>query len=149
MMSQVNNYKIRYNTSSQNDDVRWRLIENDNEILVSEVIIDGVVQTTKDWSEDIQDYKWHISCQGECEIKNGVAYIKTNKEKSAIKRHILKTISWRIVGTIDTMVLAWIVTGNPITGLKIGAFEVITKMILYFLHERSWYLFGRNIGKKI
>ena len=59
--------------------------------------------------------------------------------KESRKRHILKTISWRAIGTIDTMLLAWLITGDPLTGLKIGAFEVITKMILYYLHERVWY----------
>ena len=37
------------------------------------------------------------------------------------------------------MILGWIITGNPLTGLKIGALEVLTKMTLYFLHERIWY----------
>ena len=55
------------------------------------------------------------------------------------KRHIAKTITWRLIGTIDTMALAWIVTGNPLTGLKIGIAEVVTKMILYYFHERAWY----------
>lgn len=54
-------------------------------------------------------------------------------------RHILKTITWRIIGTIDTIMLAWLITGDPSTGLKIGGIEVITKMILYYLHERVWY----------
>jgi uncharacterized membrane protein len=56
-----------------------------------------------------------------------------------VKRHLLKTITWRIVGTIDTMILGWVVTGNLKFGLAIGGFEVITKMLLYFLHERVWY----------
>lgn len=55
------------------------------------------------------------------------------------KRHIAKTITWRFVGTLDTMTLAWIISGNPLTGLKIGFAEIITKMILYYLHERAWY----------
>ena len=55
------------------------------------------------------------------------------------KRHILKTVTWRIVGTLDTMLLAWIISGNPMIGLKIGFAEVITKMLLYYLHERIWY----------
>ncbi len=53
-------------------------------------------------------------------------------------RSILKTISWRIVGTLDTMCLGWIITGSPLVGLKIGALELFTKMILYYLHERLW-----------
>jgi|SRR5690606_21104080 len=55
------------------------------------------------------------------------------------KRHLFKTITWRILGTLDTMTIAWIVTGNPLTGLKIGLAEVLTKMVLYYLHEKVWY----------
>ncbi|WP_179336971.1 DUF2061 domain-containing protein [Winogradskyella ludwigii] len=62
-----------------------------------------------------------------------------SKIKSSNKRHILKTFSWRAVGTVDTFILGWIVTGNPLTGLKIGGAEVLTKMLLYFGHEKLWY----------
>ncbi len=55
------------------------------------------------------------------------------------KRHIAKAVTWRIVGSLDTMVLSWIITGNPMTGLKIGLAEVVTKMLLYYLHERVWF----------
>ena len=61
------------------------------------------------------------------------------------KRHILKTISWRFLGTIDTIILSWLITGSWKLGLSIGGVEVITKMILYFLHERAWYKFS-NYG---
>ena len=63
------------------------------------------------------------------------------------KRHILKTITWRIVGTIDTMVLGWFVSGDLKIGMSIGGFEVITKMILYYFHERVWFKYI-NIGRK-
>ena len=53
-------------------------------------------------------------------------------------RSLLKAISWRIVGTLDTMFLGWIITGSPLVGLKIGALELFTKMVLYYLHERLW-----------
>jgi uncharacterized membrane protein len=59
------------------------------------------------------------------------------------KRHIAKTISWRIIGTLDTIILSGIITGSWITGLAIGGVEVFTKMILYFLHERAWYKFSK------
>lgn len=55
------------------------------------------------------------------------------------KRHLLKTVSWRIIGTIDTFILSWIISGDPMTGLKIGGFELVTKMVLYYYHERVWY----------
>jgi len=58
------------------------------------------------------------------------------------KRHILKTITWRIIGTLDTMILSAVITGSWKLGLTIGGVEVITKMVLYFLHERAWYRFS-------
>lgn len=61
-----------------------------------------------------------------------------------VKRHLAKTVTWRLVGTIDTIILGWIISGNPMTGLKIGGFEIITKMILYYFHERVW--FKVNLG---
>ena len=63
-------------------------------------------------------------------------------EKISFKRHLAKTITWRIIGTLDTIVLSWIITGNPLTGLKIGASELITKMVLYYAHERIWMHLG-------
>lgn len=62
-------------------------------------------------------------------------------------RHILKTLTWRMIGTIDTIILGWIITGNLKTGMTIGGVEVVTKMILYYLHERFWYKYIR-LGRK-
>ncbi len=62
-------------------------------------------------------------------------------------RHIAKTITWRIIGTIDTMLVGWIITGNPLTGLKIGGFEVLTKMTLYYFHERAWYKINLGLDR--
>ena len=64
------------------------------------------------------------------------------------KRHIAKTISWRIIGTLDTIILSGIITGSWGIGLAIGGVEVITKMVLYFLHERAWYKLSKfGVGK--
>jgi uncharacterized membrane protein len=56
-------------------------------------------------------------------------------------RSLLKAISWRIIGTLDTMTLGWIITGSPLMGLKIGALELFTKFVLYYFHERIWLRF--------
>lgn len=67
-------------------------------------------------------------------------WFRINMDKeSSNRRHILKTISWRAIGTIDTMILAWVISGDPMIGLKVGMVEVVTKMLLYYLHERTWY----------
>lgn len=72
-----------------------------------------------------------------------------SKVKSSNKRHILKTISWRGVGTLDTFLLGWLITGNPLTGLKIGGAEVVTKMLLYFGHEKLWYRIDYGLDQRI
>lgn len=53
-------------------------------------------------------------------------------------RSLVKAISWRVTGTIDTIVLSWLFTGNIGTALSIGLTEVMTKMFLYYVHERVW-----------
>ncbi|MGJ8548663.1 DUF2061 domain-containing protein [Winogradskyella wichelsiae] len=72
-----------------------------------------------------------------------------SKIKSSNKRHILKTFSWRAVGTLDTMLLGWLISGNPLTGLKIGGAEVVTKMLLYFGHEKIWYRINFGLDQRI
>lgn len=59
-----------------------------------------------------------------------------------------KTISWRVIGSISTMLLAWFISGNPFAGIKIGSAEVITKMLLYYFHERAWYKVSFGIDKR-
>lgn len=67
--------------------------------------------------------------------------ISTYENDMASEKHIrsiVKAVSWRIVGTIDTMVIAWLITGELTMAVSIGAIEVITKMVLYYGHERVW-----------
>ena len=66
------------------------------------------------------------------------------------KRHLIKTVTWRAIGTLDTIILSWVISGNPLTGLKIGFAEIVTKMALYYLHERAWYRlnYGLDIRKR-
>jgi uncharacterized membrane protein len=57
----------------------------------------------------------------------------------ARRRHVAKALSWRMVGTVDTFLLAWLFTGSLEIGALVGGTEVITKTFLYYLHERAWY----------
>jgi uncharacterized membrane protein len=70
------------------------------------------------------------------------------KNGDSKKRHIAKTITWRVVGTIDTMLLAWFISGDPMIGLQVGGAEVVTKMILYYFHERTWYRIDFGLNKR-
>ncbi len=53
-------------------------------------------------------------------------------------RSIIKSLSWRTIGTVDTVLISWLVTGTLSLAFSIGAIELVTKMVLYFLHERLW-----------
>ena len=64
------------------------------------------------------------------------------------KRHLAKTFSWRAIGTLDTFMLGWLITGNPLTGLKIGSAEVVSKMLLYFGHEKIWYKINYGLDRR-
>lgn len=50
----------------------------------------------------------------------------------------MKSLSWRTVGTLDTILISWIVTGELTLAFSIGSIELVTKMVLYFFHERVW-----------
>lgn len=142
-MKESKNYQVRYNTNSKSEDERWRLIENGNEILVSSILIDGHTYTSKDWISEINEWKWHISCTGYCEVKNGVAYITTVKEQSVLLRHFLKTISYRFLGTLTTVLTAYFLGASLELASFLGVGELLIKPIIYFFHERMWYKFVR------
>jgi|TARA_R110002126_G_scaffold202459_2_gene349889 uncharacterized membrane protein len=55
------------------------------------------------------------------------------------KRHLAKALSWRAVGTLDTFILAWLITGSIELGALVGGTEILTKTFLYYVHERVWY----------
>ncbi len=60
------------------------------------------------------------------------------KSEEKVKRSLVKTISWRIIGTLDTVLISWLITGTLTIAFTIGAIELVTKMVLYFFHERIW-----------
>ena len=55
-----------------------------------------------------------------------------------IKRSITKTISWRVIGTLTTMLISYFITGTLALAFSIGIIELISKMALYYFHERAW-----------
>jgi uncharacterized membrane protein len=61
-----------------------------------------------------------------------------NKGQDSNVKSFAKSISWRVVGTLDTMVISFFVTGQLVMAVSIGSIEVVTKIALYYLHERAW-----------
>jgi uncharacterized membrane protein len=54
------------------------------------------------------------------------------------RRSLAKAVSWRITGTIDTFIISWLITGELLLASGIAFTEVITKVVLYWAHERVW-----------
>ena len=70
-------------------------------------------------------------------------FISTKKTSQSdtserLLRSLVKSISWRIIGTLDTILISYIITGKLAFALSIGGIELVTKMILYVIHERLW-----------
>ena len=53
-------------------------------------------------------------------------------------RSLAKAISWRLTGSVDTMLISWLITSSVNAAMAIGLTEVITKTFLYYIHERVW-----------
>ena len=56
----------------------------------------------------------------------------------SVSRSLAKAISWSITGTIDTFIISWLITGQLLLASGIAATEVITKIFIYWVHERVW-----------
>ena len=105
---------------------------------------------------------WIITGKLETGLKIGIAELLTkmilyyaheriwflSKNFKSNDRHIIKSFTWRFVGTIDTILLGWLFSGNPFTALKIGLVEVMSKLILYYLHEKLWYKFDFGLKNR-
>ena len=65
------------------------------------------------------------------------------------KRHLAKTVTWRVIASATTFALAWFffrddpLVAEKATGVAIA--ETIIKMALYYVHERAWYNFNFGI----
>ncbi|WP_339893135.1 DUF2061 domain-containing protein [uncultured Algibacter sp.] len=63
---------------------------------------------------------------------------KTDSTNEKPIRSVVKSLSWRTIGTLDTILISWVITGKLDLAFSIGGIELVTKMFLYFFHERLW-----------
>lgn len=63
-------------------------------------------------------------------------------KKSRI-RHIAKTITWRIIASLTTFILAYVFTQNITKSLWLMGTEMVLKLLLYYYHERVWFKYGK------
>ena len=67
--------------------------------------------------------------------------------REAHSRSFAKAVSWRVLGSIDTFALSWFFTGSAGAAGAIASTEVLTKMLLYYGHERVWSNIRWGLGK--
>lgn len=73
-------------------------------------------------------------------IKDSLELQKLKNEKSvSYKRHIAKTISYRVISTTIGIAVVWGVSGSLEVGTAFGIAELVYKPIQYYIHERVWY----------
>jgi uncharacterized membrane protein len=53
-------------------------------------------------------------------------------------RSLAKAVSWRVTGTIDTFLISWLITGHVLLATGIAFTEIMTKIFLFWMHERVW-----------
>ena len=63
-------------------------------------------------------------------------------------RSLVKALTWRTTGTLDTFLISFLITKQPFIAASIASVEVLTKIVLYYLHERAWnkIQWGRRNG---
>ena len=64
-------------------------------------------------------------------------------EKKSRIRHIAKTITWRIIASLTTFILAYVFTQDITKSLWLMGTEMVLKLLLYYYHERVWFKYGK------
>lgn len=63
---------------------------------------------------------------------------EVDKKSEKPIRSIAKALSWRVIGTLDTLLISYLLTGKITLAASIASIDFLTKMVLYFFHERFW-----------
>jgi uncharacterized membrane protein len=129
---------IRYNTKSDGFSNCWRIICDGNEYLTNKAIIRGEVLTTQDWIKEV-GFKHHVTIENANVVFSEDLTLITNS-KNGVYKDILKTITYRILGTSVTFGLGFATTQNLSIATMLGFSDLVLKPIVYFIHERLWSL---------
>jgi adenylylsulfate kinase len=106
-------------------------------VIWMDTITEGRFEDTNKMFEKPSSVTYRVTDWADSWVKS-IAFDLTQEKSDTHTRSIVKAISWRTIGTIDTFILSWFITGEIKLAAAIGGSEVITKMVLYWLHERGW-----------
>ena len=76
-------------------------------------------------------------------------HISEINERESRLRSLLKAVTYRITGTITTVLIVFVVTGEPTFAFTVGIAEPIAKVVIYYLHERAWQLVPRGTVRRM
>lgn len=71
---------------------------------------------------------------------NTISWGRNDKSGASHLRSLIKGINWRFIGSMDTMIISFLYSGNPLSSFYIGSTELATKVFLFYIHERIWNL---------
>jgi len=136
-------FHLRFNHAAENENQRWKIIYDGEEVWVKNIVIDGYAYTTQDWMPLENSYKWHISIFGHGKIIDDVAYIKSSEHalQNEKFRHTLKSLSSIGMETFATLLVSYVSNKNVETALSLSSGYLSLRCLLYYLHERVWYKF--------
>ena len=83
------------------------------------------------------------------QLSNEPAFREAVFQRESHVRTVLKTFSWRIIATMTTVLITYIVTGSLDSAWKVGGVEFFAKMLIYYVHERIWQLAPRGTVRKL
>ena len=70
-----------------------------------------------------------------------IPVLKGHSPNDPRTKSVLKTVTWRVLASTDTLIIAWVLTGSFAMAGSIMSVEIVTKMFLYYAHERAWSRF--------
>jgi uncharacterized membrane protein len=139
--------KIRYNHDAGESSLKWRVVIDGTEYLASNVDVLVPSVTTDDFIEGVGK-KFHISCEPEQIVWDGDKVILKDKVRwVSHKRHILKSLTYRIYSSCITSLIAAVILGDVKIGFSIGTADFFIKIFTYYIHERIWYNIPFGIQK--
>ena len=120
---------------------------NADVVVWMDTIQEGRFEDTNKLFEPPSGATYHVTDWDAVWVKR-IATDLTQTPSDSNVRSLAKAISWRTLGTVDTFVLSWIITGEAKIALAISGVEVFTKLFLYWAHERAWnrVKWGRRPG---
>lgn len=135
-------FHIRFNHLAENEQQRWKLFFNGEEWWVANIIIDGICSTTKDWLPKDNDYKWHMTVYGTCQITpDNIAYITSATPDSENRkfRHLLKAISYTCAEAIICVGALSMLNPSLEAGIYSSAGYIAFRVASFYVHERIWH----------